>query len=424
MKSMCVLFLIYFITEISSLKVSQSQEQLWDESENMTIQELAAIGFMVAPAAGPGKRCKDGSGTTAALGSNSQARNVLLASGSNNGHNGFQSAEIAPVVAYHTACSPKAECTPHMAAITCAKTCALIHPALTQCMGFDFRMAKNSSDWVCQFKKTCDLSDGGDAAAATTPFYGGYVFIKKYVQWAKNDPKVRNINGQEFDIMTTGNFQMLSIFEKHEYDQSKMPLLNVEAMIDRAGDRCGATYIQNMTLSGKWAQESNGDNIRIRAVPAVTKAESLEVNLNGDWIHVTAALRKSKSYILKARASEFDIQLSKIKIAVTVDSHRIHEDGVTTNRFANFLNLKLEGADACAGAGYEVAGLLGHDDHYDVEQLPEGCEEKGNHKLMESGQADPSFLSSAIALSEDRTQRPSVLMTYQDNYVSGGAGAA
>merc|ERR550514_1506283 len=92
-----------------------------------------------------------------------------------------------------------------------------------------------TATWVPVYYKT--EADGGNPATAAL-CYG-----KTGITWAKNDPKVKNMDGQEFEIMATGTFSLLTLKEK-----TSQTLFEVSATIDRAGTRCGATYIQNITL--------------------------------------------------------------------------------------------------------------------------------------------------------------------------------
>merc|ERR1719161_2495127 len=59
-------------------------------------------------------------------------------------------------------------------------------------------------------------------------------------------------------------------------------MLNVLVTIDRAGSRCGATYIQNATISGKWIADSGTRTVHVQAAPAVPKKKALQVSLDDD----------------------------------------------------------------------------------------------------------------------------------------------
>jgi hypothetical protein len=120
---------------------------------------------------------------------------------------------------------------------------------------------------------TCDiLTYKGSGATAGNENAGDiaahwFCYGPPGVTWAKNDPKVKNMDGEEFDIMTTGTFTLLSL----QKTSSTKTSLEVLSTIDRAGTRCGATYIQNITLRGQWVEDVGFQEIKVRAVPAVPK---------------------------------------------------------------------------------------------------------------------------------------------------------
>merc|ERR1719156_102628 len=98
------------------------------------------------------------------------------------------------------------------------------------------------------------------------------------ITWAKNDPKVKNMDGEEFEIMATGTFSLLSLKAR-----SQRTVFEASATIDRAGTRCGATYIQNITLSGQWVEDIGVQHIQVMAAAFVSKAKALQVNFDGEW---------------------------------------------------------------------------------------------------------------------------------------------
>jgi len=184
------------------------------------------------------------------------------------------------------------------------------------------------------------------------------------ISWAKNDPKVQNIRGEEFEIMATGTFSLLSL------TLSQQSVLEASATIDRAGSRCGATYIQNISLSGQWVKDTGVSSIQVKAEAAVPKVQALQINFNGDW--QSATMKSPYTAVTKSSAKEIILQLNKIKVLVSVDSHRIYEAGTKTRRFANFLNVNFNGLQSLGG--FSVGGLLGTDSHDSVTQPPLECE--------------------------------------------------
>jgi len=214
-----------------------------------------------------------------------------------------------------------------------------------------------------------NIADDGEAGTANTHL----CYSKIGMAWAKNDPKVKNINGEEFEIMASGTFSLLSL------KTSQKTVLEAAATIDRAGTRCGATYIQNLTLSGQWVEDIGVASIQVKAEAAVPKAKALQVNLAGEWQPATSvvswALETSPfvyAAVYGADAKKIVFKLNNVKVLATVDSHRIYEAGVKTRRFANFLNVNFEGISRLSGLS--VGGLLGRDSHDEAAQLPDGCE--------------------------------------------------
>jgi hypothetical protein len=207
----------------------------------------------------------------------------------------------------------------------------------------------------------------GDAtcAAEDSPTTGYFCYCSAGITWAKNDPKVKNMDGEEFDIMATGTFTLLSL-QKLNSEKVKLEVLST---IDRAGTRCGATYIQNVTLRGQWVEDVGVPEIQVRAVPAVPKKQALEVNFDGSWQPSNSY--RSYASVEQATSTRLNLKINEVKILVSVDSHRIHEDGVKTKRFANFLNVNFQGISKLAGIS--IRGLLGRDSHAEAAELPADC---------------------------------------------------
>jgi len=227
----------------------------------------------------------------------------------------------------------------------------------------------------------------GDAACAAedTPTDGYFCYCKAGIAWAKNDPKVKNMDGEEFDIMATGTFTLLSLQKL----SSEKVSLEVLSTIDRAGTRCGATYIQNVTLRGQWVEDVGVPEIQVRATPAVPKNKALEVNFDGSW-------KPSNSHwpyasVQKATSTRFNLKINQVTVLVTVDAHRVHEDGVKTKRFANFLNVNFEGVSKLSGIS--IRGLLGRDSHEEAAELPADCTSTSLLNLDE-----PRMFSSAMLI--------------------------
>lgn len=219
----------------------------------------------------------------------------------------------------------------------------------------------------------------GDVGTATASGYFCYTAVG--ITWAKNDPKVKNMDGEEFEIMATGTFSLLKLLMK----DSAKPSLEVLANVDRAGTRCGATYIQNVTLQGQWVEDVGVPQIQVRAESAVPKTKALQVNFEGIWQQ--AAQFSSNTNIQKAvreaTAKKIILQFEKVDVLVSIDSHRIYEEGTKTKRFANFLNVAFDGVGKISGMS--LGGLLGRDSHEAAAEIPKGCESTNLIQREESG---------------------------------------
>lgn len=188
---------------------------------------------------------------------------------------------------------------------------------------------------------------------------------KAQMPQAFNDPKVVNMAGEQFEILSSGTFSMLDI---SRFGESNLKIL---ATIDRAGSRCGATYIQNVSLSGTWVKSLGVTDLSIQAASAVPKNTALQVSMDQGRSWQGASQWTDMQNITFTR--KLQIKLASVEVEVSVDAHRIVEGERKTRRFANFLNLNVRGVHAVSGA-YSVGGLLGSDDHKGVSATPEGCD--------------------------------------------------
>jgi len=228
-----------------------------------------------------------------------------------------------------------------------------------------FELLVGSTPVAKMFKEEATGGTGSD-----NPGY--YCYSQKGIAWAKNDPKVQNIYGEEFDILATGTFTMLHV------KAASKSLLNLEAQIDRAGSQCGATYIQDITMKGAWVEELEVNHIQVRAKAAVLKHKALEINVNKTWMPAPKLARSSDLTnglafaIPYASRQKLEIELHDLKFVISVDAHRIQEAQTKTSRYANFLNMQLDGMQNLHGLNVE--GILGTDNHDSVTQLPEDCD--------------------------------------------------
>lgn len=245
--------------------------------------------------------------------------------------------------------------------------------------------------------KDCDPTTGaGFTIAALNGNQGG----------AGGDPKVTNFAGQRFEILALGTFSFLSITE----DSSSSPLLSLHAFIDRAGSRCGATYIKNITIAGTWISErENFRDVEVRAVPGVLKDESLQVAFNAhqdlppsnasDRFRGASHVGYISKLVKRASSREVRFEIHGVKVQVTIDAHRIRDQkGMPVkNHFANFLNVNVKGVKNLQRDGMHVNGLLAYDEHASASELPDECKQEHGRKfdLMEGHHrtSDAHFLS-------------------------------
>jgi len=156
--------------------------------------------------------------------------------------------------------------------------------------------------------------------------------------------------GAKFDIQRLGTFSLLSIT-----NSSSLPLLHLDATIDRSPKMCSATYITNLTLTGSWVEQQNLTKIAFRAVKgwAPSKAESFEAYFDEKWEKVSK-LRKSLPFITKMKGTEVKMLIQGVRIGVALDFHMSSD--------ARFLNVIVDGLEGAQQLGLHIAGLLGHDD--------------------------------------------------------------
>jgi hypothetical protein len=221
---------------------------------------------------------------------------------------------------------------------------------------------------------------GSNGKVTTTTASAYFCYTAVGITWAKNDPKVKNMDGEEFEIMATGTFSLLKLLKKG----SVKPSLEVLANVDRAGTRCGATYIQNVTLQGQWVEDVGVPQIQVRAESAVPKTKALQINFQGTWerlaqLSLNTNIQKA---IREATAKKMILQFEKIDVVVSIDSHRIYEEGTKTKRFANFLNIAFDGIGKISGTS--LGGLLGRDSHEAAAEIPKGCESTNLVQLEKS----------------------------------------
>jgi len=235
---------------------------------------------------------------------------------------------------------------------------------------------------------------------------------------ASGDPKAVNVRGEKFDIQRLGTYNFLAItnasdfnsrahdagmWQKmalllglsqpvannpaHEAAQLSTPLMSLDATVGRAGPSCDHTYILNLTLSGTWIQEATPTKIEIRAVPDRLKTRAIEMFFKDEW-HELSEIKKNReqlnmedlNILQTVTAEALVLNVHGIKIAVSVDSHRIRP----TMKYANFLNVDVKGMNQLMDKdGIRLHGLLAYDDHAFAEEAPDDCKiHSGKRQLL------------------------------------------
>jgi len=142
---------------------------------------------------------------------------------------------------------------------------------------------------------------------------------------AVGDPHLKNIFGEQFDLMKPGRHVLINI----PRGQRVQPYLRVEADANRLGEQCADLYFQELNISGSLAEE-----------------------------------KKTGGYHYQARGDHETqewIRFGKIELKVA--------HGKTQDRM-QYLNIYVKHLKR---AGLAVGGLLGEDDHSQVELPQEAC---------------------------------------------------
>lgn len=174
---------------------------------------------------------------------------------------------------------------------------------------------------------------------------------------ASGDPKVTNVRGETFDILKNGEHNLL-----HILSSTGESMLHIQAHVLPSVGFCKATYIRNITVSGKWMDGV----LSLRAVPASLKGDILEMKREDtDWglartqnstKHVERKPWKGDSFVV--------IHVKDVNVTVSSDIH------LSTHSY--FLNVDVSGLGRLNSV-FAVNGLLGNDDHSSVSQKDAEC---------------------------------------------------
>lgn len=205
------------------------------------------------------------------------------------------------------------------------------------------------------------------------------------------DPKVSNLRGEKFEILAMGTFSLLSITGKNSLETR----LSLDATVDRAGEMCGATYIKNATMSGSWVNEvAKVKDVRVQAVPDTPKSRSLQVAFDEHW-YGASKVKDLNPIIAKSTHRFVEFSLKDVSIKVSIDAHRVRQNGKKTSQYANFLNVDVKGVQNVDADGVRLGGLLGYDDHNFATQVPNDCK-RGNLANLKQVLTDSSDRQSRL----------------------------
>jgi hypothetical protein len=108
---------------------------------------------------------------------------------------------------------------PHIIAKLCAMNMLMETDAKAAIKAFDVNMVSGA------YNIYAEVADKGNLAANI------FCYIEAVMMWVKNDPKVKNMDGEEFEIMATGTFSLVSL----KYRDTHKTALELLSTIDRAG---------------------------------------------------------------------------------------------------------------------------------------------------------------------------------------------
>jgi hypothetical protein len=143
---------------------------------------------------------------------------------------------------------------------------------------------------------------------------------------ATGDPHLKNVFGERFDLMRPGRHVLINIPRGQPIENT---YLRVEADASRFGGQCADLYFQELNISGSLAEEKQTGGYHYQA--------------RGD--HETPEWNS----------------FGKVELKI---AHGRTQDGV------KYLNIYVK---HLGRAGLAVGGLLGEDDHSQVEIPPEAC---------------------------------------------------
>lgn len=144
---------------------------------------------------------------------------------------------------------------------------------------------------------------------------------------ATGDPHLRNVHGERFDLMKPGKHVLINIPRGETPDKA---LLHVQAGARQLGGQCTDMYFQELNVTGSWAMAKRAGGYQYTA--------SRDVIQDPAWL-----------------------AFGKVELKV------VHGRTQANLRYLNFYVKNL------GRVGLPVGGLLGEDDHSDVDTSPQAC---------------------------------------------------
>lgn len=181
------------------------------------------------------------------------------------------------------------------------------------------------------------------------------------------------IYGHKFDILQVGTVSLLTLAQTG----LNLLALAVQAGIDRVKSHCSATYIQNISMAGKWLGEQDA-RLAVRVVHWVPEEEALQVRMGDDsnW-HPAQYAKEKLDIVTKSSPRQIDLFLHGVTFNLRLGLNRRKDEGY------NFLNLNIRGLGSL-GRDVRLSGLLAGDDYTKVAQSPGDCHRRAAHNAPKS----------------------------------------
>jgi len=164
---------------------------------------------------------------------------------------------------------------------------------------------------------------------------------------AWGDPHAANLRGEEFDILSLGQVDLIVYPQGSPESESK---LVIRALIQQGGVHCHDTFMKDISLSGSWLNDTFSFKENEDTGELLIFKNNILHSLNSNE---SSKPEDPQIDFINKRTISFKPSQSKTEVVIFSEG-RVHQgQGI-------YLNLKLTGFTALEGA---VGGLLGLDDH-------------------------------------------------------------